>query len=161
MGRWLLLGGMNLKKRWIAGLVVFLLTAALLVPQLAANLDHFLKREMSQLTMNPLDGWAAIISSSRVFQLYLLLDGLVAVLLGTILLTGSSLDYRSKMWVVTPDIITPCADGQGQFGTAKWLKKADIPRFYKIWRVPGKNDGFQKLMQAGEQDREEIKNAKL
>lgn len=142
-------------------MVVFLLAAALLAPQLAANMDYFLKKELSRLTMNPLDGWAAVIGSSRVLQLYLLLDGLVAVLLGTILLTGSSLNYRSRMWVVTPDIITPCADGQGQFGTARWLKEADIPRFYSIWRVPGKKDGFQALMQAGARDREEIKNAKI
>lgn len=150
-----------MKRRWIAGLVVFLLAAVLLVPQLAADIDYFFSRQLDKLTMNPLGGWAAVISNTKVLRFYLLLDALVALILGAILLTGNSLNYRSKMWEVTPDIRTPCADGQGQFGTAKWLRPEAIPKFYGIWRFPGKTAPFLALMEAGEQDRKEIHDAEI
>ncbi len=150
-----------MKKRWIAGLVVFLLAAVLLVPQLAADMDFFFSRQLDRLTMNPLDGWTAVISNAKVLRFYLLLNALVALVLGAILLTGNSLDYRSKMWEVTPDIRTPCADGQGQFGTAKWLKPEAIAKFYGIWRSPGKAEAFLELMEAGECDRKEIQDAQI
>lgn len=150
-----------MKKRWIAGLVVFLLAALLLLPQLAADMDYFFSKQLDRLTMNPLDGWAAVIRNTKALRFYLLLDALVGLMLGAILLTGSSLDYRSKMWEVTPDIITPCADGQGQFGTAKWLRPESIARFYGVWNPPKKTETFLELMDAGERDRKEIHDAEI
>lgn len=150
-----------MKKRRIIGIAVFLLTAGLLLPQIAADIHFFFSKEMDALTLNPLEGWTAILSGGNPLRLYLMLTAIVALLLLWVLFTGSYLNYRSGTWVVTPDIKTPSADGQGQFGTAQWLQPNQISRYYGVWKIPMKNNDFQELMKAGKKDKEEIKHARV
>lgn len=141
--------------------MVFVVAAVLLLPQLAADIHYFFSRQWERLTMNPLDGWSAIIASGKPLQFYLLLSAVVALLLAYILFTGSYLKYRSNMQVITPDIVTPCADGQGQFGTARWLTRDEIGRCFGIWRIHRKDKALVELMKAGERDRKEIRDARI
>lgn len=147
-----------MKKRWLVGLAVFITLAVFAVPQAAADIHFFFIREFESLTWNPLEGWKVLLRGGNPMHFYLLLCAILAVALLGILLNGSSLNYRSGSWVVTPDIVTPSADGQGQFGSARWLQPDQIHRYFGIWKVK-KSATFQTLLTAGKADREEIRNA--
>lgn len=149
-----------MKKRCAVGLAVFILLAAFAVPQAAADIHFFFIQEWNSLIWTPLEGWKILLHGGKPMYFYLLLCGILAIALLGILLTGSSLNYRSGSWVVTPDIITPCADGQGQFGSARWLQANQIHRYFGIWKIT-KNAAFQALLDAGKADREEIQNANI
>lgn len=148
-------------KRWIVGLTAFLLTGIFLLPQLAADMNFFFSRQFDKIIWNPFVGWVDMIASSKALQFYFLLLAAVGLLLLWILFTGSYLNYRSDMQRITPDIFTPCAAGQGQFGTARWLPKRDIPRFFGVWKLSPKGDAFSDLLKAGIADKEEIKRAEI
>ena len=148
-------------KRWLIGIVVLVLAAALLLPQLAADIDFFFTKATDKLTMDPLEGWAAVLSGGKALGFYLFLTALAALLLAVVLFTSTYLNYRSDMQMVTPDIATPCAEGQGQFGTARWLSQKEADRYFGIWRISGRNKDLQALLEAGKNDRREIRNAKI
>ncbi len=150
-----------MKKRWFIVVVLFLCISGLLLPQLAADVHFFLSKEYGSVVINPILGWQTIMAGGKPLKMYVMLMLLTALLLLWILVSSTYLNYRSKMINVTPDIKTPCADGQGQFGTARWLPEDKFARFFGTWRVPYQNPAFQELMQAGEQDRKEIANADI
>lgn len=150
-----------MKKRWLVGLAVFLLAGALLLPQLAADMDFFFSRQFEKLTMDPRQGWTAVLGGGKALQFYFLLAAAVALLLVWVLFTSSYLNYRSKMWEVTPDIVTPCAAGQGQFGTARWLRPEKMGKYFGIWKVPREDAAFLELIAAGEADRESVRKANV
>lgn len=148
-------------KRWLIGIAVLVLAATLLLPQLAADIDFFFAKATDKLTMNPLEGWAAVLAGGKPLGFYLILTVLVALLLTVVLFTGTYLNYRSDMQVVTPDIVTPCATGQGQFGTARWLPQEEVGRHFGIWRISGRSKDLQALLEAGKTDGKKIRNAKI
>lgn len=148
-------------KRWLVALGAFLAAAGVALPPLAADVDFFFTKRFEMLTWKPTQGWAAILAGGKPLQLYLLFCAVVAVLLLWVMFTGSYLKYRSDMRWVTPDIQTPCADGQGQFGTARWLPKKDFGKCFGSWKISAKDPGLQALLEAGRADREEIENANI
>lgn len=124
-----------MKKRWIIGIAIFLLAAACLLPQLAANAHFLFSHETDKFTMAPADGWAAILAGGKPLQFYLIFCAGVALVLGAVLLTANYLDYQSGVQVITPKISTPLPAGQGQFGTARWLPKEQLHRTFASWRL--------------------------
>lgn len=109
------------KRLTIAGIV--LLLGALFLPIPALALHALLSREPELLSVSPIVCWKAVWEISQVRQFYLLL--LLGELLGLIWIfaAASNLKYRSNMRYITPDIRTPEAAGQGQYGTARWLPR--------------------------------------
>lgn len=150
-----------MKKRWLIALTAFALAAGVVLPPLAADADYFFTKRYDLLTWMPSAGWVVILEGGKPLWFYLLLCALTALLILWVMLTGSYLNYRSDMQQITPDIQTPRAAGQGQFGTARWLDPKEITRFFGVWRVPQKDPAFQALLAAGEKDREEIINADI
>lgn len=75
------------------------------------------------LSYSPIDGWVAIYRLEQVRMMYLLFLAMLMLMLLWAIISSSTLNYRSDMQQVTPKISTPCAAGQGQYGTAKWLPK--------------------------------------
>ena len=148
-------------KRWLVALGAFLVAAGVLLPPLAADVDFFFTKRFEMLTWKPIQGWAAVLAGGKPLQFYLLFCAVVAVLLLWVMFTGSYLKYRSDMRRITPDIETPCADGQGQFGTARWLPREKFRKYFGVWKIPAKDPGFQALLEAGKADREEIENADI
>lgn len=132
------------------------MAAGLLLPPLAADTHYLLLQELGSMTVNPLEGWQLVLADRRVLQFYLFYLAGVALLLIWVLVSSNYLKYRSDMQRITPDIITPCAAGQGQFGTAKWMKVEDIGRFFTVWKVPKKQEWFRQLMAAGEASYKEV-----
>ena len=82
---------------------------------------------------------------------------LASLMLGLIwiLLTGSNLKYRSDMQQITPDIQTPCAAGQGQYGTARWMKKKNFSKCFPTVQL-SEIENIDELLRAGRQDKEDI-----
>lgn len=150
-----------MKKRWGIALAAFVLAAGVVLPPLAADVDFFFTKRYELLTWKPSAGWAAVAAGGKPLRFYLLLCALAALLILWVMLTGSYLNYRSDMQQITPDIQTPCAAGQGQFGTARWLRPEKIKHFYGVWSLPQKDPVFQALLDAGKADREEIENANI
>lgn len=148
-------------KRWIIAGIILLLTAGLLLPWLAADTHYFILRELGSMTLNPLHGWKLILSDSRILGFYLIYTAATVLLLIWILVSTTYLNYRSNMQRITPDIITPCADGQGQFGTARWMKPADIGRFFGIWNIPKQQAWFKELMAAGQASYKEVQDSNV
>lgn len=151
-----------MKKRWFVGLTVFLLIAVLIIPQAAADIHFFLTHQTERLTLNPLTGWSAVLCEGKALRFYLLFCAVAGALLLGILLTGSSLNYRSGSWIVTPDIATPSAAGQGQFGTARWLPQERVHRYFGVWKIrPANETELQTLLEAGKNDRKVIQDANI
>lgn len=111
------------------------------------------------MTLNPLQGWKLILNDSRILGFYLIYAAATALLLIWVLVGSTYLNYRSNMQRITPDIITPCADGQGQFGTARWMKQEDIGRFFGVWKVPKQEPWFKDLIAAGQASYKEVENS--
>ena len=148
-------------KRWIIAGIILLLTAGLLLPWLAADTHYFILQELGNMTLNPLHGWALVLSDNRVLGFYLVYTIAVALMLIWILVSTTYLNYRSNMQQITPKIKTPCADGQGQFGTARWMKRDEIAEYYSIWKVPSHQEWFQQLLEAGRESYKEVKSSNV
>lgn len=147
-----------MRKKILVSLAVLLVSTALLLPILALDTHALLLRDWERMTFLPADAWAAVVSDPRVLKFYLLYLAAMTLGLFGVLAQGSSLKYRSKMRYVTPDIVTPCADGQGQFGTARWLSPKQFSKYFSTWNVSLSD--LDVLLQAGQQDREEIAHGK-
>lgn len=150
-----------LKKRWIIAGAVLLICAAALLPQLAADTHLLLLREPGSVTLHPAVGWRVILADSRALKLYVLYVLVTAVVLLWTLVGGNYLRYRSDTQRITPEIVTPCPAGQGQYGTARWLTKEKLGRCFGVWRVPEKQDWYQELMEAGKASCKEVERANV
>ena len=146
-------------KRFIIAGFVLLVAAGLLLPPLAADTHYLLLQEMGDMTISPLDGWRLGLGDSRVLQFYLFYLIAVVLLLVWVLVSSNYLKYRSDMQRITPDIITPCADGQGQFGTARWMKPENIGRYFGAWRIPKRQAWFRELIAAGQSSYKEVQDS--
>ena len=144
-------------KRWIIAGILLLLAAGLLLPPLAADTHYLMLQKFGSLTINPLVGWTLVFGDSRVLGFYLLYTIAVALMLIWVLVSTTYLNYRSNMQQITPKIKTPCADGQGQFGTARWMNPEEIGEYYSIWKVPSHQEWFQQLLEAGRSSYKEVK----
>lgn len=75
------------------------------------------------------------LADRKVLILFLLLTGLSALGVGCMAFGRSYINYRSNMRRLTPDLETPMAEGQGQYGTARWLEKRRIPSVFTVLKV--------------------------
>lgn len=148
-----------MKKRVITALLIFAVSAGGVLPVLALDTHALLSRNTQYLTWEPWTAWGMVLHDERVGKFYLLYCAALFTLLVWVLITGNYLKYRSDMQQITPDICTPKPEGQGQFGTARWMRQEEIGRFFHVWKVPRKAPWFQELMAAGLADRREIENA--
>lgn len=120
-----------MKKRLIVAGVVLLVAGALLLPIVALDLHAILSRDMDMLSYSPIKGWVAICRLEQVRMMYLLFIAMLMLMLLWAIISSSTLNYRSDMQQITPKISTPCAAGQGQYGTAKWLPKDEYKECFK------------------------------
>lgn len=86
-----------------------------------------------------------VASSKNAWKLFLI--NLVCLALAMIVLVlNNSKDYQSAQIIVTPDISTPVPAGQGQCGTAKWLKKKDFDVVFSHYQLDLLNELFHLLI---------------
>ena len=150
-----------MKRKIIIAAGIFAGAAVLILPIFAAALHHLLSRDPAAVTIDPVACWQLLLQGGAPARLYALLCAVVALLLGWILFSSTYLHYRSDMQQITPEIQTPCADGQGQYGTARWMDPKGLDRAFGHWKIPEEALGLKELLAAGEQDRKEIENAKI
>jgi type IV secretion system protein VirD4 len=64
--------------------------------------------------------------------------------------------FESDTSAIAGTIKTPVAIGQGQHGTARWLKKAEQKKAFSVYRLDESEMLFGALLDAGEHDRKEV-----
>ena len=156
-------------KRILIVVISFILMAILVLPQFAASIDlaipYYLENyhfpPLEDLVWSPLNGWVVMFSNTKIMQIYLMSDAILALLLFLLIAKGSGVDYQSRMQRITPKIITPCADGQGQCGTARWMEASEKRQVFTVWKVPRRSAGLRELRKTGKSDRKEIRNANV
>lgn len=147
-----------MKKRICVAVGVFLVFAALVFPQAAVDLHLLLAREPG-VTFRPDAGWRAVLEGGNPLKFYLFFLACWALLLVWAIVSSACIRYRSGMIRVTPEIQTPQAAGQGQFGTARWAGPKDLRRCYAAAAVRGPM--LKDLKNAGKADFAEVENASV
>ena len=148
-------------RKWMIVLAVLLVCTVLVIPQLAADVHFFFSKELDSLTLNPLEGWAAVLGGGLPLRFYLLFTASVALFLVWFVTNENSLNYKDKLQRITPNIATPLPAGQGQFGTARWSGEAEQRRIFTVWSMNRRSPELRTLLQAGMDDRKEIQNADI
>lgn len=143
-----------MKKRVITAIILWLILAGVVLPPVVADLHALLSRQTEALTIKPWVGWQVVLEGELPLRLYLLLAALCALGVLWAVVSSSYINYKSGMIQVTPDIVTPAPAGQGQYGTARWLEKRQIPKYYAVAEV--KNKALEELLIQGKSDFEEV-----
>lgn len=143
-------------KKWILAALVLLLAAAAL-PPVAVAIDAFLAREPIHWDYGA--SWGKLARHPKALAFYGVLLAVVLLTLIWAIVQGNYLNYRSDMQRLTPEIMTPAAAGQGQYGTACWLRPEAVRKHFTETRLD--MERLETLIQAGKKDREEIDHAKI
>lgn len=61
--------------------------------------------------------------------------------------------YKSDMQYITPDIETPRAEGQGQYGTARWMDRKKYPVVFSAAKVDESSTLIKRLIDLGYDDK--------
>lgn len=138
-----------------------LTVAGFILPPMAVDTHFLLSQELGRLTLDPLIGWQMVLFDSRVQKFYLLYAAITALLLIWALVSCNYIKYRSDMQRVTPDIETPCAAGQGQFGTARWMQPENIGRHFAVWKVPQRQKWFKQMINSGRLTHKEVEDSNV
>jgi type IV secretion system protein VirD4 len=77
--------------------------------------------------------------------------------IAALLLISRRETFESDMAVVAGAIQTPVAIGQGQHGTARWLKPVERKRAFSLYRLGTEDPVFAALLEAGARDRKEVR----
>ncbi|WP_181593101.1 TRAG family protein [Paenibacillus sp. YN15] len=87
------------------------------------------------------------------FLLFLCFQG-ITLLLAVLFFVTNSQPYQSKLKQVAPGIETPVPVGQHQHGSARWLRKEEMPRVFDSQILDLSHPFIQQLMQTGYDDLE-------
>lgn len=146
-------------RKWIVLLIVLVLCSAFVIPQAAADLHYALLRQPELLTLNPIDGWRTVLAGGMPLRLYLLFAASAALFLVWFLI-DQAISYKTKTQKIAPGIVTPRPAGQGQYGTARWMSKREVRKTFTGWTIRKSSSPLKELIEAGKNDRKEIRNAK-
>lgn len=149
-----------MKRKLALLFTVLAVCAAVLIPQLAADVHFFFSGETDSFTLNPLEGWAVVLGGGMPLRFYLLLTASLALFL-LWFLTKESVNCVTKLQRLTPDIATPEPAGQGQFGTSRWSGKEEQRKIFTVWKIHKRSGDLKQLLRAGKEDRKEIRHAEI
>jgi hypothetical protein len=62
-----------------------------------------------------------------------------------VLLASHYIKYKSDIQKITPDTETTKAEGQGQYGRARWLRKKDIEKTFGVAKFDVNNKEIKRL----------------
>ena len=101
----------------------------------------------------------ANVKQQILFACMLVMMGLLFIL---ILMSGNNGYYKSELDAITPEIQTPRKIGQGQHGTACWLKKDEYAKTFASHTIAPKGDKIVKnLMKYGHEDIKAVSDYKI
>ncbi|MEA4954825.1 MAG: hypothetical protein VB096_04860 [Pseudoflavonifractor sp.] len=141
-----------MKKRGVAAAVTLLLFSCLALVG-AYNIHQLLSRQL-------LFSWrigtclGAVFAVSAVRSWFLLLEGSAALLVAWMAFGREYIKYKSDMLRVCPGIETPKAEGQGQYGTARWMSDKERDTLFSCVRLDLDAPQLQKLLRRGYDDLE-------
>lgn len=138
-----------MKKR-IAAAVVCMLILTLLSLLAAYNLDSLASRR-AVYSLSPAVALAAL-EDARVLTLFLLFTALAALAVLYMAFARGTIKYRSNMQQIVPGVETPMPEGQGQYGTARWMPKSRIPEVFTVVRIDSGSRLIRQLMAEGKDD---------
>lgn len=145
-------------KKKIAPAVVLFVLLSIASVGVAYNLDCLFQLELDRCTISPTVIWAGLWATSEVQQLALMIWLLGCLGLAWLLFGQSYLNYKSDMIQVTPELTIPASEGQGQYGSAKFLAKDQYSRYWSVIEIDKTADRIHQLMQEGRDEKATIIN---
>ncbi|MEA5011154.1 MAG: hypothetical protein VB100_05470 [Angelakisella sp.] len=119
-----------MKRKIIMSCVLMMLFAAAAL-FISCNVHWLLSGNRSLCSADPVVLIAGLSEPKiRAFFIICLVASALAILY--MLVMQNYIKYKSDMQRITPDIKTPKAEGQGQFGTARWLDKTKYPKVFTV-----------------------------
>ena len=105
----------------------------------------------------PCPAISTVVSLSRLWNrkvliFFLLFLRLFATAVLFVIFEHSYINYKSEMQTITPAIKTPKAEGQGQYGTARWMEKDEIPDAFTMVQIDRNDPLIRRLMDEGRAD---------
>lgn len=110
--------------------------------------------EISSLSLSALFESIATNKNHKILLLCVELFAVSSV--AVLFLLSSRENFESDTSAVTKVIKTPVSIGQGQHGTARWLKKEERKKAFSVYELEPLNLLLVRLMAEGEKDREEV-----
>lgn len=87
---------------------------------------------------------------------FFLLEACALVTVIWMLFSRQHVKYESNTVQICPGIVTPVADGQGQYGTARWMSEQELASVFLSVRVDPNDELLRELRRAGRDDLEEV-----
>ena len=107
-------------------------------------------------TLRPAALFASIATDGRHRLLTLCVCFVIVAGIAALLLMSRRETFESDTSAVAGSINTPVAIGQGQHGTARWLKPAERGKAFALYRLEQSEPIFAALLEYGARDRKEI-----
>ncbi len=98
----------------------------------------------------------SILTSDRHRLLFFCVELFVIAGISVLLLMNKRESFESEVTNITETIPTPIAVGQGQHGTARWLKKDEKSKVFSVYRYDRGDPIINALVAAGLEDRKEV-----
>lgn len=139
-----------MRRRLIAAAICFLILS---IASMYAgyNFDRVLSQDTASCSVDPLvvltGAWAG---KARLLTLLLVVASAGGVLFLTLM--PEYIKYKSNMIQVVPGVETPEAAGQGQYGTAHWLSKSEIPKVFAPAQIDTDSHLIAELLKHGYDD---------
>lgn len=138
-----------MKKR-IAAAAVCMLILTLLSLLAAYNLDCLASHSRA-FSSSPMTALEAL-GNRKVLIFFLLFTALSGLTVSYMAFGRSTIKYRSGMRQIVPGVETPMPEGQGQYGTARWMPKENIPKAFTVVRIDRDSRLIRQLLAEGEDD---------
>ncbi|WFD10852.1 VirD4-like conjugal transfer protein, CD1115 family [Tepidibacter hydrothermalis] len=143
------------KQKLIIAALIFLVGLWINI-YFSTNLHFLLTKQMEVLSFIPIkDCMISMATSKAHLSLFLCLQGF-SFLFAVFYYIANHKPYQSELVEVTPQISTPVAAGQKQFGSAKWLTDKEKDTAFESFIIESNNDGFKPLLDANKRELEKI-----
>ncbi len=141
------------KRRVTAAAITLLLFSCLAVVG-AYNAHQLFSRE-ARFSLSLWDCLGGAVRIPPVRHWFLLLEACALLTVVWMLFSRQHVNYKSSMVQICPGIETPVADGQGQYGTARWMSEQELASVFLSVKVDPNDGLLRELRAAGRDDLKE------
>lgn len=143
----------NMRRRLMAAACMLLFFSCLAV--LTAYNAHQLFSQQMLFSWSMILCFGAVVTDPIVRVWWLLLEGFAVIAVIWMTFGREYIKYKSKLHHVCLDIYTPEADGQGQYGTARWMTGKEVERVFTTVHIDHGGPVIRDLIEHGYDDLEE------
>ena len=108
--------------------------------------------------LHPAALMSSLASDERHRMLTLCVEFVIVAGIAALMLMSRRETFESDTSAIAGSINTPVAIGQGQHGTARWLKPSERQKAFAVYRLDETEPYFSALLNAGARDRKEVKD---